>query len=208
MSLFSMPAHLIPDVKQLERMNRDIYALLPREMASAVNMMAHPAAGLAAASALGFGLAGHVIGVWMGTVAGAAEVSQRLFEQFEGEAEPKAADLPKPALAPKAVIETGSAAERPMAGADLVAGETPESLRRPQAAERPQQPDDLKKISGIGPKLEAVLNGLGIWTYTQVAEWTPAEVAWIDDYLSFKGRVGRDGWIEQAKALAGTETKH
>lgn len=205
MSLFSMPNHLMPDVKQLERMNRDIRALLPQEMASAVNMMAHPAAGLAAASALGFGLAGHAFGVWIGAVAGAAEVSQRLL--FEGEASSKATKSGSPeseSTPAKAVVEPAKPVLVTVPASDLVPGE----LRQPKAAERPEQPDDLKRISGIGPKLEAVLNGLGIWTYAQIAAWTPAEVAWIDDYLSFKGRIGRDGWIKQAKALAGTETKH
>lgn len=202
--MFSMPDHLIPDVKQLERMNRDIHALLPAELASTVNMMAHPAASLAAASALGFGLAGHAFGVWMGAFAGAAEFSQRLLERFEGEA-PKATKELVPGIEPaEAVLEPA----KPSVLAEPAAGAMPDELRQPRAAERPGQPDDLKKISGIGPKLEAVLNGLGIWTYAQIAAWTPAEVAWIDDYLSFKGRIGRDGWMKQAKALAGTETKH
>lgn len=207
MSIFSMPDHLIPDVKQLERMNRNIRALLPEELANAVNMMAHPAAGLAAASALGFGLAGHAFGVWMGAAAGITEVSQRMFEQFEGEAAPKAtkSGAPAPERAPtQAVTEPAKRVFVTSLGSDGMPG----GLAQPKAAERPEQPDDLKMISGIGPKLEAVLNGLGIWTYAQVAAWTPAEVAWIDDYLSFKGRVGRDGWIKQAKALAGTKTKH
>ncbi|HWK67925.1 MAG TPA: NADH-ubiquinone dehydrogenase [Rhizobiaceae bacterium] len=199
MSFFSVPGHLIPDVKQLERMNRNIHALLPEELASAVNMMAHPAAGLATASALGFGLAGHAFGVWMGAVAGVAEVSQRVFEQLERDVTPKTmkSGVRRSAPAP---------AEALVAMAPASAG--PEELRQPEAVERPEQPDDLKKISGIGPKLEAALNGLGIWTYAQVAGWTPAEAAWIDDYLSFKGRIGRDGWIKQAQALSGTETKH
>ena len=76
------------------------------------------------------------------------------------------------------------------------------------SVDRPETPDDLKAISGIGPKLEQVLNGLGIWTYAQIAAWNREETAWVDDYLSFKGRIGRDGWIEQATALANGETKH
>lgn len=78
----------------------------------------------------------------------------------------------------------------------------PEDFRKPKALAKPDAPDDLKVISGVGPKLESVLNGLGVWTYGQIAEWTPEEVAWVDDHLSFSGRIERDGWIAQAKALA------
>jgi formate dehydrogenase subunit gamma len=62
--------------------------------------------------------------------------------------------------------------------------------------------DDLKVISGVGPKLEKTLNELGFYHYDQIANWTKAEVAWVDDHLNFKGRIDRDGWKNQAKALA------
>ena len=69
-------------------------------------------------------------------------------------------------------------------------------------------PDDLKKIKGVGPKLEGVLNELGVWHFWQIASWTATEVAWVDTRLKFKGRIERDGWIEQAKTLAdGGETE-
>ena len=84
----------------------------------------------------------------------------------------------------------------------------PEDFRQPTAMERPAAPDDLKAISGIGPKLEKVLNGLGVWTFAQVAGWTREEIAWVDDYLAFKGRIGRDDWIGQATKLTGTKKKH
>lgn len=78
----------------------------------------------------------------------------------------------------------------------------PEDYRRPAEIEKPELPDDLKQISGIGPKLEQVLNGLGVWTFEQIAAWQPEEAAWVDDYLQFGGRVERDDWISQAGALA------
>tara|TARA_R110002020_G_scaffold34066_11_gene103509 strand:- start:1052 stop:1921 length:870 start_codon:yes stop_codon:yes gene_type:complete len=77
-----------------------------------------------------------------------------------------------------------------------------DNFRRPAEIEKPEAPDDLKLISGIGPKLEQVLNGLGVWTFTQIAGWQPEEAAWVDDYLQFGGRVERDDWITQAGALA------
>ncbi len=62
--------------------------------------------------------------------------------------------------------------------------------------------DDLKTISGVGPKLEKTLNDLGIFHFEQVASWTASDVAEVDDLLSFKGRIEREGWIAQAKKLS------
>ena len=73
---------------------------------------------------------------------------------------------------------------------------------RPAKIAKPKSPDDLKKIKGVGPKLEKVLNGLGIYTYAQIAVWKKAEVEWVDDHLKFKGRIDRDDWIPQCKAMA------
>ncbi len=61
--------------------------------------------------------------------------------------------------------------------------------------------DDLKLISGVGPKLEKTLNGLGFWHFAQIAKWTQKDIAIVDDELSFKGRIERDDWVKQAKVL-------
>ncbi|MCI4646350.1 MAG: hypothetical protein MRY64_16335 [Hyphomonadaceae bacterium] len=63
------------------------------------------------------------------------------------------------------------------------------------------EPDDLTQIKGIGAKLSAMLNDLGIYHFAQIAAWTEADGEWIDDKLAFKRRVARENWIEQAKAL-------
>ncbi len=68
------------------------------------------------------------------------------------------------------------------------------------------KPDDLKKLKGVGPKLEGTLHELGFFHFDQIASWGPAEVAWVDSRLKFKGRIERDGWIEQARVLASGET--
>lgn len=66
----------------------------------------------------------------------------------------------------------------------------------------PDVTDDLKLIKGVGPKLEAELNGMGIYTFAQVASMNEANLAWIDDNLTtFKGRSVRDDWIGQANKL-------
>lgn len=73
---------------------------------------------------------------------------------------------------------------------------------RPAAIAKPAQPDDLRLISGVGPKIEGILHGLGIFTYAQVASWKKAEREWVDSFLKFKGRIEREDWVRQAKALA------
>ena len=62
--------------------------------------------------------------------------------------------------------------------------------------------DDLKKISGVGPKLERLLNEIGVYYFWQVASWNTSEVQAVDDMLEvFKGRIERDRWVSQAKKL-------
>jgi len=73
----------------------------------------------------------------------------------------------------------------------------PERLTRPSG-----KADDLKLISGVGPKLEGTLNKLGFWHFAQIAKWTKKDIAIVDDELTFKGRIERDDWVKQAKALA------
>ncbi|WP_299222824.1 NrfD/PsrC family molybdoenzyme membrane anchor subunit [uncultured Psychroserpens sp.] len=65
-----------------------------------------------------------------------------------------------------------------------------------------QTADDLKKISGIGPKMENVLNQIGIYTYLQVSKMTKREYDLLDSITgSFPGRAERDDWSGQAKKL-------
>ncbi len=61
--------------------------------------------------------------------------------------------------------------------------------------------DDLKKLSGVGPVLEKKLNALGITRFTQIAAFTAEDVAKVDEVLNFKGRVEREDWVGQAKAM-------
>ncbi len=62
--------------------------------------------------------------------------------------------------------------------------------------------DDLKLISGVGPKYEETLNGIGIFTFEQVSKMTPATIEAIEEITNyFPGRIERDDWIGQAKKL-------
>ncbi|SFK54213.1 endonuclease [Shimia haliotis] len=62
--------------------------------------------------------------------------------------------------------------------------------------------DDLKLLKGVGPALEKKLHAAGVTTFAQIAAWGSQDIADMDDKLSFKGRIERDGWVEQAKKLA------
>ena len=74
--------------------------------------------------------------------------------------------------------------------------------KQPLQIDRPSNGgDDLTTITGIGPRIAEVLNGLGIWTFAQIAEWQPPHETWIENHLSFKGRVSRENWVGQAKEL-------
>jgi predicted flap endonuclease-1-like 5' DNA nuclease len=85
--------------------------------------------------------------------------------------------------------------------AEPVRGTPPPPLPAPEG-----EPDDLKRISGIGPGIEKTLHALGIYHFRQIAQLTPDNVAWIDQRLRFRGRIQREDWIGQAKRLASGET--
>ena len=79
----------------------------------------------------------------------------------------------------------------------------PEGKPELLSAPRGGQPDDLKMIKGVGPKLEKLLHELGVYHFDQIASWRKKEVQWVDEHLQgFKGRVSRDEWVKQAKILA------
>jgi NADH-quinone oxidoreductase subunit E len=75
----------------------------------------------------------------------------------------------------------------------------PEKLAKP----RDGKGDDLELIWGVGPGLARTLNKMGFWHFDQIANWTAAELKWVDTNLKgFKGRASRDEWVPQAKKLA------
>ena len=96
----------------------------------------------------------------------------------------------------RAVPRGATAAAAPR-GRSRVRGTPPPALPSPEG-----EPDDLKRISGIGPGIEKTLHELGIYHFRQIAQFTPDHVAWIDQRLRFKGRIEREDWIGQARKLA------
>lgn len=137
------------------------------------------------------------------------------------QAAPAAARSPAPVAAPVAAAAPAPAAAEPAAPpvpADRpTGGATPppseDDLARAAAADahgaRPAgafeahsaEIDDLEIIKGIGPQNHARLNALGIWSFAQIAAWTPENAKWVGSYLAFAGRIEREDWIGQAKAL-------
>ena len=74
---------------------------------------------------------------------------------------------------------------------------------RPAIAAAVGAPDDLALIKGVGPKLNGLLVSLGITRFDQIAAWGESEIDEVDRFLgSFKGRIVRDAWVEQAGFLA------
>lgn len=72
----------------------------------------------------------------------------------------------------------------------------------PPLLDAPGTPDDLKLIVGIGPVIERMLYQMGIASYRQIARWSERDIDAVDARLSeFPGRIRRDGWVTQARAL-------
>ena len=106
-----------------------------------------------------------------------------------------------PALKTPSDVKVSKAAEK-AASVDSKQDFKLDDKNRPEAIARPEAVDDLKLISGVGPKIEETLHELGVFTFKQVSSWKKAEREWVDGYLSFHGRIEREEWVKQAKALA------
>ena len=121
-------------------------------------------------------------------------------KRITGDETPAARPKPtKGTKAPKVRKATKVAAEKTPSAEPATVGVQPKGIEGP----RDTGADDLKKISGVGPKLEKLLNELGYYHFDQVGAWTVDEIAWVDQNLKgFKGRVSRDNWVDQARVLA------
>lgn len=125
--------------------------------------------------------------------------------------EPAAAPAPEPVPAPApAPVPTPraepAAAAASIGGAGAAVG-TAVAEETEAAQQRPEGADDLTRLKGVGPKLAAQLQDLGVTSFAQIAAWDEADIDRIDDQLGrFKGRIRRDNWIEQAKLLNSGDT--
>lgn len=113
--------------------------------------------------------------------------------------EPKAEPEASESKTPKAETK----AEAPAKAKAAPKTEAPAAADTP-VFERPDgEPDDLKKLPGVGPATEKKLNALGITTYAQIAALTAEEIAQVDAALKLKGKIEQDDWPALAKELAG-----
>jgi branched-chain amino acid transport system ATP-binding protein len=123
--------------------------------------------------------------------------------------EPSKAAASKPAVqktekaAAKPAAAKPSAAKAPAtkAAAKPAAQTAAKAISNRLAAPRGGRPDDLLAINGIGPVNLRKLNEHGIFHFDQIAAWKKADIEAVEAYLAFDGRIAREDWIGQAKAL-------
>ncbi|OCP01261.1 MULTISPECIES: NADH:ubiquinone oxidoreductase [unclassified Ensifer] len=167
-------------------------------------LMVHPAAAVAAATAIGFGLTSHFAGAMLGAMQGAVEAAQKRAEPVVPDATTAVvAEAVQAEAKPEPVARPSASAKRAVAKpvVEKVAAEKVVKARATRV--KAKAADDLKRISGIGPKLEQVLNAKGVRGFADIAGWSEADVARFDEELGFGGRISRDDWVGQAKALKG-----
>lgn len=113
------------------------------------------------------------------------------------EARPKAADK-KPAAG-----KTSS----PVSAGPAPAKRSAEKPEKKLAGPRGGSADSLTMIKGIGPVNERKLNAHGIYHFDQIAAWTKKDIAEVEAYLAFDGRIAREDWVGQARKLARPRAK-
>jgi len=128
-----------------------------------------------------------------------AEPARPSAEAEQAQSQPVAALMSVPAKAQPKKMPKTQAAEKPVAAAKASSAPKAAPAKKPKPM---VQPDDLRRIVGIGPVNERLLHGEGVRTFAQIAKWTAAEVRRIEAVLQFDGRIERERWIEQAALLA------
>lgn len=108
------------------------------------------------------------------------------------------------------IIETNNTTAPLMAAAPITAPEIESAIQQDWKPALftfpPESTDDLKRVKGIGAVIEKTLNELGVYQFEQIANWNEQNCEWVDNFLSFPGRISRESWVEQAKLLASGET--
>ncbi len=161
-------------------------------------VMVNPAAAMAAATAIGFGFSTQMAGAFFGALQGALDATSKLAAVLDET--PPDEGKPQVEIRPENVRPAPARKAAEKVKLSVVPAE-PVAKPAAKPASRARKADDLKQISGIGPKIEQVLNSKGILSFAVIAGWSDEDAARIDAELGFDGRIARDGWVGQAKAL-------
>jgi NADH-quinone oxidoreductase subunit E len=201
----------------------DAAADLSRLAESSTRLFAEQAAALAVMTAYGMSVAAQMTGMMLGSLRGPVDASDLAASEAKpAPVEPEANTSPnvvplRPAAAhtTAAVPVPSAVAAKPHRAAGTVKAKA--SLAKPAATKPARRTtpasavtakaaaggDDLKKISGIGPRLEQVLNERGVRSYADLASMSKAALKKLDAELGLEGRVVRDDWASKARALSG-----
>ncbi|WP_422059167.1 hypothetical protein [Sphingopyxis sp.] len=136
----------------------------------------------------------------------AVEIPEEPTVSAEPVAETPAPAAPKPAPQPEPTPKPAPDPEPAVVIPEepTVPPPPPEPVAAPEPAPAPAtKADNLQLLKGLGPKMVVLLNGLGVTSFRQIAEWTDADIAAIDPQLgAFQGRIVRDNLVDQANYLA------
>ncbi len=180
-------------------------------------LLAPSAGAFAAATAMGLGFANQMAGAYLGFLKGAVETS-RLMAEVMGAPEAEAPLAPETNPKPETVPETSSATvvslkpkaksvaeAKPRKAAAKPASDkkAPGRKAKPSTKADVDAPRDagLRRLPGMGPKLEALLKARGLESLEAIAALSSHEALALDRELGLDGRIARDGWVEKAAAL-------
>lgn len=186
---------------------------LSRLAGASSRLFAEQAAAFAVMTAYGMNVAAQMTGMMMGALRGPVEADAAV-ETQPVEQKPPATVVP---LRPRsetvaAPVSDVAAKPLPKLRAPVRAKISPaappalapaRSMKSKAATPTSSDRDDLKKLSGIGPRLEQALNERGIKHYADVAKMSKAALKKLDVELGLEGRVLKDDWAGQAKILSG-----
>lgn len=184
------------------------------------DLMANPTTAMMAATAFGFGMATQMTGLFVSMMqamaAGGAKPEGKVEAPVVSEPTPEKAEAA--AVAQPATTKAAPAPRKAKVAAKPAPAKTVKSApvkpaKPVKAASEPAKSKpvrkskvklaDLKQVDGIGPKVEERLKALGVATLADMAGWSAADIERFDAELSLGGRIGRDDWVGQAKALTG-----
>lgn len=195
---------------------QDAAADLSRLAEASAKLFAEQTSAMAVLTAYGMSVAAQMTSMMLGALQGPGTM--------ESTEAPKPAAAKAPVVAPKpsakvvplrprsakaaeaapAFVAAAKPASKATKSAKAAPAKAPAKPAKSPAAARPTADgDDLKKISGIGPRLEQELKARGIRHYAEIAALTKAAVKKLDGELGLDGRIVKDDWAGQAKALSG-----